>query len=56
MERRTAELRRKRDHVAAQLKIEPSFIAPRNALEAIARDESLKEKLLVPWQRSLLGL
>ena len=56
MERRTTELRRKRDHVAAQLKIEPSFIAPRNALEAIARDETRKEQLLVPWQRSLLGL
>ena len=56
MERRTAELRRKRDHVAAQLKIEASFIAPRNTLEAIARDESQKEKLLVPWQRNLLGL
>ena len=51
MERRTNELRRQRDHVAAQLKIEPSFIAPRNALEAIARDESQKEQLLVPWQR-----
>ena len=56
MERRTTELRRKRDHAAAQLKIEPAFIAPRNALEAIARDESQKERLLVPWQRSLLGL
>lgn len=56
MDRRTAELRRQRDHVAAQLKIEPSFIAPRNALEAIARDESQKEQLLVPWQRGLLGL
>jgi ribonuclease D len=56
MDRRTDELRRHRDHVAAELKIEPSFIAPRNALEAIARDESQKELLLVPWQRELLGL
>jgi ribonuclease D len=56
MERRTTELRRKRDHTAAQLKIEPAFIAPRNALEAIARDESQKERLLVGWQRNLLGL
>ena len=56
MERRTAELRRQRDHAAAQLKIEPSFIAPRNALEAIARDESQMEQLLVLWQRNLLGL
>ena len=56
MERRTAELRRKRDQVAAHLKIEPSFIAPRNTLEAIARDESQKERLLVRWQRNLLGL
>jgi ribonuclease D len=56
MERRTTELRRQRDHKAAQLKIEPAFIAPRNALEAIARDENQKERLLVGWQRTLLGL
>jgi ribonuclease D len=56
MDRRTTELRRQRDQVAAELKIEPSFIAPRNALEAIARDESQKEQLLVSWQRNLLGL
>jgi ribonuclease D len=56
MEQRTNELRRRRDHAAAQLKIEPSFIAPRNALEAIARDEDRKGNLLVGWQRSLLGL
>lgn len=56
MERRTTELRRQRDRMAAELKIEPSFIAPRNALETIARDENQKEQLLVPWQRNLLGL
>jgi ribonuclease D len=56
MEHRTNELRRQRDHAAAQLKFEPAFIAPRNALEAIARDEGQKDQLLVPWQRALLGL
>ena len=56
MERRTAELRRHRDHVASQLKIEPSFIASRSALEAIARDENQKEQLLASWQKKLLGL
>jgi ribonuclease D len=56
MERRTTELRRQRDQRATQLEIEPAFIAPRSALEAIARDESQKERLLVGWQRNLLGL
>jgi ribonuclease D len=56
MEQRTNELRRRRDHAAVQLKIEPSFIAPRNALEAIARDENQKDNLLVGWQRTLLGV
>ena len=56
MDRRVAELRRRRDHAATQLQIEPAFIASRGALEAIAADESRKEKLLVPWQKKLLGL
>jgi ribonuclease D len=56
MEEQAIELKRRRDHAAAQLGIEASFIAPRAALEAIASDESRKEKLLVGWQRTLLGL
>lgn len=56
MERRSAELRRRRDHAAAELGVDPSFIAPRATLDAIAADEANAEGLLVPWQRTLLGL
>ncbi len=54
--RRTEELRRRRDKSAEQLGLEPSFIAPRNALEAIATDPTRAASLLVPWQRELLGI
>ncbi len=54
--RRTEQLRQKRDHAARELKVEPAFVAPRAALEAIATDIKSAEKLLVPWQRELLGL
>jgi ribonuclease D len=54
--RRTEELRRRRDHAAKQLGLEPSFVAPRAALEAIAADPNRAENLLVPWQRQLLEL
>src|SRR5262249_985573 len=52
--RRTEELRRRRDRSAEELGLEPSFIAPRGTLEAIAADRTRAEKLLVPWQRELL--
>ena len=54
--RRTEELRRRRDKSAEELGLEPSFIAPRNTLEAIAADRTRAEKLLVLWQRELLGV
>jgi hypothetical protein len=38
------------------LKIEPSFIAPRATIDAIAADRARAEQLLVPWQRQLMGL
>jgi ribonuclease D len=56
MVRRTEELRRRRDKSAEELGLEPSFIAPRNALEAIAADHTRAATLLVPWQRELLGI
>jgi ribonuclease D len=56
MDRRASELRRRRDHAAAELEIEASFIASRGAVDAIAADESRKDKLLVTWQKTLLGL
>jgi ribonuclease D len=52
--RRGEELRQRRDRAAKALDLEPSFIAPRSTLEAIAADQGRAEKLLVPWQRELL--
>src|SRR2546421_8924893 len=56
MERAAETLRKRRDHAASELKIEPSFIAPRATIDAIAANGARAEQLLVPWQRSLLGL
>lgn len=56
MERAAEELRRRRDAVADAHGIEPSLIAPRGALDAVAADGSRTEALLVPWQRDLLEL
>ena len=56
MVRRTEELRQRRDKSAEELGLEPSFIAPRGSLEAIAADRARAESLLVPWQRELLGI
>ena len=56
MERAAEQLRRRRDAVADKHGLEPSFIAPRGALDAVAADESQSSALLVPWQRSLLEL
>jgi ribonuclease D len=54
--RRAQELRCQRDRSADELGLEPSFIAPRSTLEAIAADEARATVLLVPWQRELLGI
>ena len=54
--RRSEELRGRRDRAARELELEPTFIAPRAALEAIAADEAHAEKLLVPWQQESLGI
>jgi ribonuclease D len=56
MERAAEGMRKQRDQAASELKIEPSFIAPRATIDAIAADRARVEQLLVPWQRSLLGL
>jgi hypothetical protein len=56
MERAAEGMRRRRDQAAHELKIEPSFIAPRATIDAIAADRACAERLLVPWQRDLLGL
>src|SRR5438067_9456690 len=56
MIRRTEELRRRRDRGARELDLEPSFIASRSTLEAIAADKACAMTLLVPWQRELIGI
>jgi ribonuclease D len=56
MRRRADQLRERRDRSAEQLGLEPSFIASRGALEAIAADPARATALLVPWQRELLGI
>jgi len=55
MERTAEGMRKRRDQAANELKIEPSFIAPRATIDAIAADRARAEQLLVPWQRNLLG-
>ena len=56
MRRRADQLRERRDKAAAQLGLEPSFIASRGALEAIAADSARATALQVPWQRELIGM
>ena len=52
----TEELRRRRDKSADKLGLEPSFVAPRGTLEAVAADGTRAISLLAPWQRELLGI
>jgi ribonuclease D len=56
MRDRADQLRERRDKAAEQLGLEPSFIASRGALEAIAADPARAIALLVPWQRELIGV
>ena len=56
MRQRTEDLKRRRDREAAKLELEPSFVAPRGALEALAAKEANGAALLVSWQRELLGV
>jgi ribonuclease D len=56
MRRLADQLRDRRDKSAEQLGLEPSFIASRGALEAIAADPARATALLVPWQRELIGI
>ncbi|MEY2488017.1 MAG: ribonuclease [Verrucomicrobiota bacterium] len=56
MNNRVEELKRRRDKIAGELKLDPAFLAPRATLEAIALDKKSADGLLVPWQRELLRL
>ncbi len=53
-EERFRALKKTRDHIAEELKLDPSLIASKAVLEGLAggRDEGK----LLPWQRELLGL
>jgi ribonuclease D len=53
---RAEELSRRRNRSAEELGLEPSFVAPRSTLEAIAADGTRAAALLVPWQRELIGV
>jgi ribonuclease D len=50
------DLRTKRDAIAAELKLDPSLIAPKAAIEGLVLLDSEAPKQLMPWQRELLGL
>lgn len=54
--KRTDALRERRDKITAELGLEPSFLAAKGALEAIAMDPACATSLLVAWQRQLLEL
>ena len=56
-ERQSCEsLRQRRDRVAAELGLDPSFIASRATLLGLARNRQEHESELLNWQRRLLGL
>lgn len=49
------DLRQRRDAWASFLKIDPTIIAPRSALFALARSGSGEWERLMPWQRELMS-
>ncbi len=53
-EQRFRVLKTERDRIAAELKLDPSLIASKAVLEAVAGNR--EEGRLLPWQRKLLGL
>ena len=55
MERRFNEFKTRRDHAATAHRIEPSLIASKVVLEALAADTEATLCKLLPWQRMLLG-
>lgn len=55
-EKRFKEYRGRRDKIAQDLGIDPSLIASKATLEALAADPSSHESRLLPWQSELLML
>ena len=55
-EERFKQLRIKRDAIAADLKIDPSLIAPKATIESLAGQPDETAARMMQWQRELLGL
>jgi ribonuclease D len=55
-ERRLEELKNLRDSVAEGLQLDPGVVAPRQALERIAKEPEAASSTLMGWQQKLLGL
>lgn len=53
---KAAQYQEKRDKVAAELELDPTLIASRATLEALARDPQKTLPEMMGWQRSLLGI
>ena len=52
---RVAQLKGRRDRIAAELDLDASLIAPRATIETLADRPEEALNLLLPWQRQLLG-
>ena len=55
MESRVERMKRVRDRVAAELKIDPAILAPRHVLTAIATQSNLDVPAMREWQKRLIG-
>jgi len=55
-EQRFDRLRAKRDAVSNELGLDPAIVASKGILEAVAREPESAPKVLMDWQRELLGV
>jgi ribonuclease D len=55
-EQRLDRLRAKRDVVSNELGLDPAIIASRGVLEAVSREPDSAQRILMDWQRGLLGV
>lgn len=55
-EERFKTLKVKRDAAAAELKLDPSLIAPKSMLESLAANTADAAARMLPWQRATLGV
>lgn len=53
-EKRFHDLKKKRDAAATELKLDPSLIAPKATLEALAANPASAAERLLPWQQGIL--